>query len=159
NDGTGRYVYRQGAQIVDWTTNALAARGRVTQSGSVERAIAFRDRVLSISTEQLQVIDARDRDRPVVTANLFLVRNVLDVFSIGGYSVQLAAAEDDNSHKFFVLPFGENDMAKSAAELPIDGYVSYPLRAGNIVYVIGQNQNDGSQFIRAADFSDPLHPV
>jgi len=147
-----------GAQIVDWQNDQLTVRGRLAQAGQVERVLSFRDRVISVSTKQVQVIDARDRDRPVATANLFLVRTVLDVFDIKGYQVQLAADEEDNQFRFYVLPFGEDDMAKSVAELPVDGYVQYQIRSGDIVHLIGFTPGPGQQTIRNADFSDPLKP-
>lgn len=153
-----QWLSRMGAQIIDWSGDTLVARGRVVQNGYVERAIAFKDRVISISTQQVQVIDATDRDQPRVTADLFLVRDVVDVFNMDGYQVQLGASENDDSHRFFVLPFGEDDMAESLAELPIDFTVTYPLRAGDIVYLIGFDRGTGAQLIRAADFSDPLSP-
>lgn len=114
NPNQGWLESRQGAQIVDWVNDQVTERGRIAQQGFVERAIAFKDRVISISDRQVQVIDAKDRDRPVATANLFLVRNVVDVFNVKGKQVQLATAENDGKWRFFVLPFGEDDMAKSS---------------------------------------------
>ncbi|HEX7478143.1 MAG TPA: beta-propeller domain-containing protein [Polyangiales bacterium] len=154
----GVYTYHQGAQIVNFQNDQLTARGRVQQNGNVERAIAFKNRVVSISTEQIQVIDASNRDKPVATANLFLVRNVVDVFSIGGYQVQLGVDEEDSSYRFFVLPFGEDDMAKSVAELPVDTSLFYQMQDGAIVHMIGNDRTTGDQLIRNADFSDPKHP-
>jgi hypothetical protein len=158
NQGTIGSQYLTGAQIIDWQKDQLVTRGRVAQNSTVDRVIAFKDRVLSISTDQLQVIDASNRDNPVVTANLFLVRNVVDVFSIGGYAVQLGAAEDDGSYRLFVLPFGEDDMAKSVAELPVDLQLNYQMRSGNLVYVIGTVPSTGAQVVQVADFSNPLQP-
>jgi hypothetical protein len=154
----GSYMYRQGAQIVDFKNDQLAARGRIAQHGSVERVVSFHDRVVSVSTQQIQVIDARNRDNPVETANLFLVRNIVDVFRIGGYQVQLGVHEEDSTYKFFVLPFGENDMAKSVAELAVDSSLFYQMQEGDIVHLIGNDRVNGDQLIRNADFSDPVHP-
>jgi hypothetical protein len=158
DQSTGQYVSKQGAQIVDWKNDVLTQRGRVAQDGYVERAIAFKNRVLSISTSQLQVIDATNRDLPVVTANLYLVRNVVDVFNVQGKQVQLAVAENDDTWRFFVLPFGEDDMAKSLVELPVDGYPVYQIRNGDFIAVVSMSKLDGSQSIRIADFTNPLQP-
>jgi hypothetical protein len=157
-DARGGGVSRQGAQIVDWKNDQIIARGVVAQNGYVQRAIAFKDRVVSVSDQQVQVIDATNRDQPVATANLFLVRNVVDVFGIQGKAVQLATAEDDDKWRFFVLPFGEDDMAKSLAELPIDMNVMYQMRSGDLITLIGTDATTGSQLIRIADFTDPLKP-
>jgi hypothetical protein len=155
---SGQNIYRQGAQIVDFKNDQLTARGRIAQGNNVDRAIAFHDRVVSISTEQIQVIDATNRDKPVQTASLFLVRNVVDVFSIRGYQVQLGVDEEDSKYQFFVLPFGEDDMAKSVAELPVDTSLFYQIQEGDIIHLIGNDPSNGDQLIRNADFSDPMHP-
>lgn len=155
--GVGSY-YRQGAQIVDWKNDQLVSRGRVSQNGNVQRAISFKNRVVSVSDNQVQVIDATDRDNPIATANLFLVRSVVDVFDVKGQEVQLATAEDDDKWRFFVQPFGEDDMAKSTAQLPIDLNVMYQLRSGDFISVIGSDPITGAQVIRTADFSDPTKP-
>jgi hypothetical protein len=149
---------RQGAQIVDWLNDQVVARGRLAQNGYVERAISFKDRVVSISDQQVQVIDAKDRDRPVATANLYLVRSVVDVFNVQGKQVQLGTSEIDDKWRFFVLPFGEDDMAKSLAELPIDVDVTYQIRSGDLIAIIGNDRNTGDQSIKIADFTDPLKP-
>jgi hypothetical protein len=153
-----QYTSYVGAQIVDWKDDTLVARGKIAQGGYVERAIAFHDRVVSISTQQIQVIDATNRDKPVQTANLFLVRNVVDVFSIHGYQVQLGADEEDSSFRFFVLPFGEDDMKKSVAELPVDIGLFYRMQQDDVIHFVGNDKSNGDQLIRNADFSDPLHP-
>jgi hypothetical protein len=157
-DSTGATLFKQGAQLVDWQNDQVVLRGRLAQNGNVQRAIAFKNRVVSISDDQVQVIDASNRDQPVATANLFLVRNVVDVFNIKGNAVQLGTAENDDKWRFFVLPFGEDDMAKSLVELPIDMNVMYQIRSGDFITVIGTEQATGNQLIRTADFTDPLKP-
>jgi hypothetical protein len=154
----GQRAYRQGAQIIDWMNDQVTVRGRIAQTGSVERAIAFKDRVVSISTQQVQVIDASDRDQPKQTGNLFLVRNVTDAFSIGGFEVQIGVDEEDSTYKFYVLPFGEDDMGKSVAELEIGTNVFYTLRDGDVIHLIGYDSMTGGQIIRNADFSNPMMP-
>ena len=148
-----------GAQIVDWENDQLTVRGRVAQQGQVERVVSFKDRVVSVSTKQVQVIDAKNRDNPMVTANLFLVRTILDVFDIKGHQVQLGVDEEDNSYRFYVLPFGDNDMANSVAELEIEDGVYYQIQSGDIVHMVGYDRTgNGRQTIRNADFSDPKKP-
>jgi hypothetical protein len=152
------YTYHQGSQIVDFKNDQLTARGRIAQHGTVERVVSIHDRVVSVSTQQIQVIDARNRDNPIETANLFLVRDIVDVFRIRGYQVQLGVQEEDSSYRFFVLPFGEDDMAKSVAELAVDSSLFYQMQDGDIIHLIGNDRTNGQQLIRNADFSDPMHP-
>jgi hypothetical protein len=152
------YHYHTGSQILDWKDDALVEQGKTEQRGEVERAIAFKDRVVSISTEEVQVIDASNRAAPVATADLFLVRNVVDVFDIEDHQIQLGYDEDDSSFRFFVLPFGADDMADSVAELPIDISASYQMQTGDVIHLVGYAPSTGKQLIKSADFSDPVHP-
>lgn len=160
NPTTGQDIitYFQGAQIVDWVGDTLTERGRLAQDGAVERAIAFQDRVVSISDRQVQVIDAGDRDNPFATANLFLVRNVIDLFNIEGYQVELGYDEEDTSFRFFVLPFGEDDLANSLAELPVPNNLYYHLRSGDTIRLFGYDPTSGQQIVQNVDFSDPMNP-
>ncbi|MDD9946338.1 MAG: beta-propeller domain-containing protein [Myxococcales bacterium] len=159
-DPFGRDIIRgyNGAQIVDWQGDTLAARGRIEHHDSVRRVISFKDRVVVVSQRQLRVVDAQDRDDPETTAQMFLVRNVVDAFEIQDYQVQLGFDEEDSSFRFFVLPFGEDDMAESLAELPIDYHMYMRLRSGDIIRMIGYDRVNQRQVIRNADFSDPLSP-
>ena len=153
-----RFRYHNGAQLVDWEGDRLTARGTIEHHDAVERVVSFKDRVLVISPRQLQVVDVANRDAPRTTARMFLVRNVVDVFDMQGYQVQLGYDEQDASFRFFVLPFGEDDMANSVAELPIEGQMFYHLRSGDLIRMIGYDPAVGKQVIRNADFSDPLNP-
>jgi hypothetical protein len=66
----GQYV--QSMQLVDYTGNRLVKRGVIAHRLNARRATAFSDRVLSLSGQELLVVDATDRDKPVVKADLDL---------------------------------------------------------------------------------------
>ncbi|MBN1655893.1 MAG: beta-propeller domain-containing protein [Deltaproteobacteria bacterium] len=153
---SNRFEYHQGAQIIDWRDDTLTERGRIDHGSYVTRAIAFQQRLVAISERHLQVVDASDRDTPVTTADVYLVRDVMDVFDIGGYQVQFARDEKSGDIRFFVLPFGADDMAASLAELPVGGASHHRLRDGNFIHLI--SHDTGGQVVRTADFSDPLKP-
>ncbi len=149
--------YHQGAQIIDWRDDTLVERGRFDHGSYVTRAIAFKDRLVAISERHVQVVDASDRDNPTPTADVYLVRDVMDVFNIDGHQVQLAHDEKDGDLRFYVLPFGEDDMADSIAELPVSGWNHHRLRDGDMIHLISQ-MDSGRQVVRTADFSDPENP-
>ncbi|MBN1654558.1 MAG: beta-propeller domain-containing protein [Deltaproteobacteria bacterium] len=156
--GSGNsYRYFQGAQIIDWRDDKLAERGRLQHGAYVTRAIAFKQRLVAISERHIQVVDASDRDQPITTADIYLVRDVLDVYNIKGYQIQFANDEQAGDTRFYVLPFGADDMAQSVAELPVSGYDHHRLRDGDMIHLISIN-DDGKQMVRTADFSDPLRP-
>jgi hypothetical protein len=146
-----------GIQILDLGDSAVHARGVVPNASTVERAFPVGDRLVSLSQQQLQVIDARDRDNPVITASMNLVRNVLGLWNIQGREVQLIGEVLEPGSRFEVIPFGREDDAPSLATLSLP-YPSAPIvfRDGDLLRLIGWETN--AQTVRNADFSDPLHP-
>jgi hypothetical protein len=147
-----------GTQLVDWIDDTLTERGRVTNIDTVQRAFPVGERIVAMSTMQVQVIDASDRDNPVETAALDLIRNVYDLYDIGGYEVQLVGDLYEGGVSFQVLPFGPDDDAATLAELELP-YSGAPvsLREGDLLHMIGWEADRG-QVIHTADFTDPLHP-
>ncbi len=150
--------YWQGTQLVDWTGETLVERGQLANVAQVKRAFVVQDRLVAFSERQIQVIDAADRDHPVVTADLFLIRNVLDIFPIGGYQVQLVGDVENGGLFFEVLPFGAEDDAPALArlELPHTG-APFCIRDGDVLHLVGYEPNFG-QTIRNADFRTVLEP-
>jgi len=110
------------------------------------------------------VIDAADLDNPVVTADLFLIRNVLDVFDIQGRQVQLVGDVENGGFFFEVLDFGDdaepwadNAPALARLDLPFTS-APYPIRDGDVLHLVGYEPDLG-QVIRNADFTDVLAPA
>lgn len=147
-----------GTQLVDWVGDTLTERGRVTNIDTVQRAFPVGDRIVAMSTKQVQVIDATDRDDPVVTAALDLIRNVYDIFDIGDHQIQLVGDVYEGGVLFQVIHFGPEDDAEPLAELELP-YSGAPvcMRDGDMLHMIGWEPDRG-QVIRTADFSDPLSP-
>jgi hypothetical protein len=123
----------------------------------VERAFPVGDRIVALSQQQLQILNATDRDNPVVTASLNLVRNVLGIWNIQGKQVQLVGEVLRPGSRFEVIPFGREDDPPSLASLELP-YNSAPIvfRDGDVLRLIGYDR--GSQVIRNADFQNPLEP-
>lgn len=66
----GQYV--QSMQLIDYTGDRLVKRGLITHRLNARRAASLSDRILSLSGQELLVVDATDRDKPVVKADLDL---------------------------------------------------------------------------------------
>ncbi len=154
----GSSQYFNGTQLVDWVGDSLIERGRVTSIDRVQRVFPVGDRIFAISTKQLQVINATDRDMPVVTAALNLIRNVFDVFEIQGRQIQLVGDVYQGGLSFYVIPFGPDDDVEPLAslDLPFSG-VPFCFQRGDVIHMIGWEPNR-AQVIRTADFSQVLQP-
>ncbi len=70
--GTEKDAWTQGMQIVDLKDDQLVKRGLIRHSMAARRATAVADRIVSLSGQELLVVDATDRDQPVVKADLGL---------------------------------------------------------------------------------------
>lgn len=153
------YTSFNGTQLVDWQNDALVERGAIESKGRVQRAFPVGERLLAVSSEHVQSIDATDRDDPRETSSLFLVRTVYDVFAVGGFAVQLVGASFTSELRLEVLPFGKDDDAPAVASLtlPFSGQPVCYLD-GSILHMIGFEQNRTGQIIRNADLTDPRQP-
>ena len=70
--GTDKDAWIQGMQLVDLKDDQLVKRGLIRHSIAARRAAALADRIVSLSGQELLVVDATDRDQPVVKADLGL---------------------------------------------------------------------------------------
>lgn len=147
-----------GIQLIDYGRDGLRARGLVPNAGSVERAFVVGERVVSLSQQQIQIVDVRDRDQPRITASMNLIRNVAGLWNIGGKAVQLIGPVLETGSRFEVLPFGREDDAPALASLVLP-FPAPPVvfRDGNTLRLIGWELNRG-QVIRNADFADVTAP-
>lgn len=88
-DGTNGYVSR--VQLLDLSRDSLTQRGIIEHPFQPRRATLHRDRILSISGRELLVVDAVDRDHPVVKADTDLAWPVNRVFLVGDFIVEIEA--------------------------------------------------------------------
>lgn len=155
---SANYDYFVGTQLVDWTGDELIERGRIENVSQVQRAFPVGDRLVAFSERQLQVINASDRDNPVVTADMYLVRYVLDVFDIQGRQVQLIADIEEGGYFFDVMDFGPHDDRPVFTRLTLP-FTSQPfcIRDGDVIHMVAREGSSG-QVIRNADFSNVMTP-
>jgi hypothetical protein len=150
--GTENNAWIQGMQIVDLVGDQLVKRGLVRHSMAARRATVLADRVVSLSGQELLVVDATNRDQPVVKADLDLsfpaerVRvegDRLDVVGTGsGKAPRLsrvrASAPDVALGSLSLLPFPVVGMERIGATLHLlqfeaDTYRQEPRVLTNVV--------------------------
>lgn len=85
--------------LVDFNRQALRTRGHVDSRGQVQRGVPYDGHVLSISDQNLQVIDIANRDNPIVRGELRLARFVDAVLSVGGRPADLGGGWYDRSFR------------------------------------------------------------
>lgn len=170
NDDNG-YVTENRLQLIDYTSNDLVPRGWVAQKGNVLRGTAYSNRLFSVSNEELQVIDASDRDNPQVTAELPLAVNVVDFAMLkNGFGARIT----DSDGELTLQAVSGDDMEDIAGEISIkdSGYVGHFVNEdlvyivtsyyGGLVYMegaAGDNSTQPSTHVRVFDFSEPAAPV
>lgn len=167
----GLYRTENRLQLIDYSPDDLTARGWVTQKGSVLRGRSYADRLFSISTEQLQVIDASDRDNPTVSADLTLAENVVDFMLLeNGFGVKVT--ESDGTYNLHSVDV--NTPEEIVGEITLDNF-SYTAHFvnGNLVYVlesrygsglfvdseIAPGSNDYTTRVMVLDFTTPGAPI
>ncbi len=132
NDGLYRTENR--LQLIDYTPDDLTARGWVTQKGSVLRGRSYEDRLFSVSTEELQVIDASDRDNPRVSADLTLAENVVDFIPLeNGFGVKVT--ESGGEYALWAVDADFPEEVASETDLGDFSYTTHFVN-GNLVYLV-----------------------
>lgn len=171
----GKYRNESRLQLIDYSGSDLTVRGWVTQKGSVLRSRSFQDRLFSVSDDELQVINAANRDKPEVTASLALVRNITDFIPLdNGYGVQVVS-DADGKYTLRAVRLSDPENGDAAGEITLDesGYYSTVISNGNLLYVVFNLYNerlyeDGTASyypvysysrIQVFDFSAPSNPV
>ena len=173
----GKYRTESRLQLIDYSDTNLAVRGWVSQKGSVLRSRSFQDRLFSVSDNEIQVINAANRDKPVVTASLTLLENIVDFMPLeNGYGVQMIM-DSDGEYVLKAVPLSDPDTSDAAGQITLDmpGYYSAMLSNGNLVYVVtnryeyeekpedsetGWYYNPGRNLsrVQVIDFSSPSAP-
>jgi len=107
---SGGYASR--VQLIDLGETTLKARGTIDHQFQPRRATVHGDRILSIAGNELLVVDASDRDKPLVKSNTELAwpvnkihvqgSHLIEIFNGSGYnwfgnttgSIRIAATDD-----------------------------------------------------------------
>ncbi len=134
----GNYRTESRLQLIDYSATDLTVRGWVTQKGSVLRSRSFQNRLFSVSDDEFQVINAANRDKPVVTATRTLVRNISDFMPLeNGHGVQVVV-EGDGKYMLRSVSLSDPEASDSVGQIALEDSGSYSaiIGNGNLVYVI-----------------------
>jgi hypothetical protein len=82
--------YASRVQLIDLGKDSLQARGTIEHAFQPRRATLFQDRIYSISGKELLAVDATNRDKPIVRADVELSWSVDRVIAAGEYILEIA---------------------------------------------------------------------
>jgi len=163
-DDSGRYYYRDRIQLVDFGRDRLEARGDLTTSGQVLRTIPVGERLVSVSNEELKVIDASDRDNPLVTARVELARNVSD-FAVmaAGFGVRASGNWRDENVKLTSVTLADPEEGPALGEVVLQGgWLQNMFARGDFVDVMSYRYDYetyvSTNVLTVVDFSDRANP-
>ncbi len=122
-------------QLIDLFPDSLVKRGVIDASFSPRRADVVNDRIAAISPSKLVVVNADNRDKPAVTAEVALAWSVDRVFHVGDYLVEIGGPADYTGKPaptLSVAPADNPDAAIAGLDLaPLD-VVGSTLRDGTL---------------------------
>ena len=75
-EGTCRYEYRSGIQLIDIEGDDLTLRGAAPQIGQARRSLLHDGILMGISDDAVQSFDISDRDAPLLLGKLEVARNI-----------------------------------------------------------------------------------
>ncbi len=165
-DGVHRTDHR--LQLIDYSPSDIDARGWVSQEGDVLRGRVHGDRLFSVSSDELQVIDAGDRDMPRVTATVALAENITDFVPLaGGYGVQ-GVTESGGSYRLQSVPLSDPDTLSAVGAVAFDTAnvaglfgnetLIYVVESGYGYYPADAYYGGGPTRLTVVDFTDPAAP-
>lgn len=153
--------YQGGTQLVDWTRDALTLRGFLAHPGVVKRAFpvdAAAARLVALSDEALQTVDAGDRDAPRELARLDLARPVAALALAGGAAVELSGDWYRGDMELAVTPALDPEAALPLARVPVAAPQATLYQDGDAVWLLAVDWASGTAWLEGHDFADPAQP-
>lgn len=127
-----------GVQIIDLLKTGLVKRGVIQSGMSTRRATVHNGRIVSISATKLTAVDAADRDKPVVTADIDISWSVDRVLVAGPHLIEIAGTSQ--SAEVIVAPVDQSDTALDSLALPVGAVLAAEMRGG-VLYVVQRSGN------------------
>jgi hypothetical protein len=156
------WSYAGGTQLIDHGRDALTLRGLLAHPGSVTRAFpadAAGTRLVAISDQSLQTIDAADRAAPAELGRLDLARPVDALELVGGFAVELSGDWYRGDTELVVTPAREPDTAAPLARVKVPAPYARMFRVGDVIWLLAHDWSTGAGWLQAVELADPLHPV
>jgi alpha-tubulin suppressor-like RCC1 family protein len=153
---------QEGVQLIDFNQNSLAKRGSIPHAMQARRSTVYKDRILSISGRELLSVDAANRDKPVVRAEVPLAWGVDRVFVQGDYLIELETGSSwavTPQPTLRVVPKGKSEQIVNALPLLNLPVVGAGLRDNHLYLLQGNQAAYGPIFFAgdAAATGDPTN--
>ncbi|MCZ6795121.1 MAG: beta-propeller domain-containing protein [Planctomycetota bacterium] len=162
------YRYQGGVQLIDLDPDQLTRRGVIDGGGLVERGIPFEgqaDTVLTLGTEEFQIVDIGDRDNPRVRGELELARNIQEFSFLGkDHTVQFSGDWYRGDTKLTVTPIDDPNATRPTSEVEFPARQGRMFTNGSLAYIASQQLVDEETWryqtdVKVVDLSDPASPV
>jgi hypothetical protein len=148
---------------VDFAAGTLQTRGRVDQAGMAIRSFSVDERIGSFTDARLTTATIRDRDKPYVTGDLELSRNITAYTKVRGAGIQLVA-DWNQPTELRAVP-----LDKADAELR-EVYSRFQVKGAERIYTTGSyvivsrrdwNYESGMSTLtlQAIDYRNPWKPI
>jgi len=151
-----------GTQLVDLGRDTLALRGFLAHPGNVHRAFpadASGARLVALSDQALQTIDASDRGAPKELARLDLARPVTALALVSGKVVELSGDWWRGEAELDVTELLDPDAPTPLARLALKTPFARLFTDGPIAWLLAWDSTSAAGWLQAVDLSDPLHPA
>ncbi len=157
------YEYKNLMQIVDVYDDGLKVRGSIEHEVNGRRATALETDVVSLSGTELLVVDAADRDEPVVIAKEILAWDVLKVIEMGDVLWQIGQRNSWKDAKPTTVRVSGKataglDTPLAEFEMPAGG-VAGTLLEGNALYVARYRQWNEEVFVPVEEDGNEGEPL
>jgi hypothetical protein len=142
--------YNNGLQLIEFTPSSVTTAGAARTKGWVERGIFVGNRLVSLSSQSLAVVDYSAPMAPRVVSELTLARNVVAAQPSGATIAEVSSdwwGNDTSSSQVRVLPVGNAEETTDAAGVPtvnVDGIGAQVFSNGRFTYVVTSVAPDGS---------------
>lgn len=134
--------YNNGLQLIEFTPSSVTTAGAARTKGWVERGIFVGNRLVSLSSQSLAVVDYSAPMAPRVVSELTLARNVVAAQPTGATIAEVSSdwwGNDTSSSQVRVLPIGNAEETTDAAGVPtvnVDGVGAQVFSNGRFTYVV-----------------------
>ncbi len=142
--------YASRVQLIDFNATTLKARGTIEHEFQPRRATVLGDRIVSIDGRELLIVDAANRDKPVVTAETELAWPVNKVFVQGDFLVEIA----NTSWGWNNQSQGAIRVAASANPARLFNHVQLP----SDLPVLGSTVKDGRLYLAQGKSAEIIWP-
>ena len=145
-------------QLLDLFHDKIVKRGAIQHEFSPRRATLVNDCVVAISPARLVTVDATNRDRPVVKADLEIAWSVTRVFNVGRWLVQLGGSADwdvERAPRLSVSPADDTDETLTAIDLSKLPVVGATVK-DDVLYLA---QSGTGYYYDAEDDTRPAQPL